>query len=652
MSNKLAAYIHAKTKVLTKHPIAELIVLSLVLNFFLEMLSRRSFIQGVSFITSSPYTFFYNMLIILISLSVSLLFYRKSFVMLLISGVWAGLGIANFVLLGFRTTPLTAIDFYILRSIIDIIPIYLSTLQMVLITSIFIIAFAVLVLAWQKFPKKRVLYRRRFLTLGLTVILFITIPGISATNLGNLVDAYSEYGFAYCFSTSMINRGIDEPDEYTEENLQQLLSTIKSQETNQPTLTPNIIMVQLESFFDVNLLKGLTFSENPLPNFTRLKSDFSSGFLTVPSIGAGTANTEFEVLSAMNLEYFGFGEYPYKTILQSSTTETIGYNLRELGYTSHAIHNNTGTFYDRNMVFPNMGFDYFTSIEYMNDVEFNPIGWAKDSILTTEIMTAMENTSTKDFIYAISVQGHGKYPTHIVDETQRITLMGALEESETIAYEYFVNQIHEMDSFLGNLTTELSSYEEPVVLVMFGDHLPSLSIENEDLRNGDRFQAEYVIWSNFPMDSINQDLTTYQLSSYIMERLGMNNGLLTKLHQNYADKDAYQDKLVLLQYDMLYGDKYVYDGVSPFPRTKMQMGTSFIRITEVTHEQGNIHIQGEGFTPWSKVYIDEKAEDTVYIDQNTLMVLDESPETGSSIFVAQVNDNERKLSQTPEWIYE
>ena len=64
----------------------------------------------------------------------------------------------------------------------------------------------------------------------------------------------------------------------------------------------------------------------------------------------------------MNLDYFGTGEYPYETILKKTACETIGYDLKELGYSTHAIHNNNATFYDRNLVYTNLGFDTFTSL--------------------------------------------------------------------------------------------------------------------------------------------------------------------------------------------------------------------------------------------------------------------------------------------------
>ena len=132
-----------------------------------------------------------------------------------------------------------------------------------------------------------------------------------------------------------------------------------------------------------------------MPNFRMLKDNYSTGYLTVPSVGAGTANTEFEILTGMSMRYFGPGEYPYKTILRETVAESTPYNLKELGYNTHAIHNHAGGFYGRNTVFSRLGFDTFTSIEYMNITEYTPNGWAKDAILTDKIMNAMISTKAR-----------------------------------------------------------------------------------------------------------------------------------------------------------------------------------------------------------------------------------------------------------------
>ena len=132
--------------------------------------------------------------------------------------------------------------------------------------------------------------------------------------------------------------------------------------------------------------------------------------MRVPSVGAGTANVEFEAITGISAKFFGPGEYPYKSVLTEKPMETLAFDLKSLGYTAHAIHNHKAVFYNRHIVFANMGFDTFTSLEYMKDVEKTHKNWAKDHVLTECIRDALDSTEGRDFIYTISVQPHGQYP--------------------------------------------------------------------------------------------------------------------------------------------------------------------------------------------------------------------------------------------------
>ncbi len=120
--------------------------------------------------------------------------------------------------------------------------------------------------------------------------------------------------------------------------------------------------------FDPELVNFLHISEDPIPTFRALMDSYSSGYFRVPSVGAGTANTEFETITGMSLRYFGPGEYPYKTILTQTTCESAPLYFEKLGYSTHAIHNNEANFYARKSVFPMLGFYSFTSEEYMPDI--------------------------------------------------------------------------------------------------------------------------------------------------------------------------------------------------------------------------------------------------------------------------------------------
>lgn len=198
------------------------------------------------------------------------------------------------------------------------------------------------------------------------------------TYFPNLAYAYRDNGVPYCFINTWMNIGVSKPDDYSEDSIksifteEELATTVGKTEGVSGDNKPNIIFIQLESLMDPLTLKDIEFSEDPIPNLRKLYSETSSGRLTVPSVGAGTANTEFESMTGMSLKFFGPGEYPYKNIMLESTCESIPYNLKQIGYGTHAIHNHRGVFYGRNEVFPNLGYDTFTSVEYMNNVGRTP----------------------------------------------------------------------------------------------------------------------------------------------------------------------------------------------------------------------------------------------------------------------------------------
>lgn len=650
-----------------KKPLVFTGCLALLLNFIVESLSRRSVYECLKYMVNEPLLFLYNALIIMLTLSVALLTKRRIFFFALISILWLASGITNFVLLGFRTTPFAATDLSVLDSAIDLIGIYFKPFQIVLIGVALVLVIAGIVFMWIKCPKEKIHFFKSVLAVVGIVIVVVTTTNVSikanaiSTTFGNLADAYEEYGFAYCFSCSIIDTGIDKPDDYSEEAMNSIMDKIgepvqavadsTGSTERKDSVKPNIIMVQLESFFDPENLNDISFSESPVPVFHQLKENFSSGYLTVPAIGAGTANTEFEVLTGMSTDFFGPGEYPFKTILKSSVCESIPYNLKELGYSSHAIHNHTSTFYGRNVVYSNLGFDTFSGKEYMNNLEYTPMGWAKDNVLTSEVMKALASTSNQDFVFTVSVQGHGRYPSDVTDYDKTIAVSGIDDSARKAQFEYYLAQIHETDEFIGSLIGSLESFDEPVILVLYGDHLPSLGITDDELVNGSVYQTEYVIWDNIGLEKKECDLSAYQLSSYVMGLLGYDNGILTKYHQKCSLGENYQHDLELLEYDMLYGDKYVYNGNDIYTPSALQMGTLPITINDVYLSDGNIVVEGENFTEWSKVYIGDTRMETTFVDQNTLIVKDAELKDGDKITVAQAASEHSILSKTGEFIF-
>lgn len=656
----------------------------LIINFIIELCSRRNVIDTFEYIFGSPLVFLYNSLIILSTLSIVVLFKRRIFFFTLISTIWIAFGVANGIILSNRVTPFTATDLTLAEFGLGIISKYLSPLVTSLIAGLLILVVLGIVFLFFKGPKfkEKINYKRNILIVAATwMLLFGSTELAISTNVissyfGNIAFAYLDYGFPYCFSNTIFNTGIDKPTDYSEEKIASISNLITTKDTtNVATITennndnillastegglnqdetekkPNIVMVQLESFFDPTLVNFLEFSQDPVPNFRSLMENYPSGYVTVPSVGAGTANTEFEVLTGMSLKFFGPGEYPYKTILQESTAESVSYNLKNLGYSTHAIHNNKGTFYNRDFVFSQLGFDTFTSLEYMEVEEFTAKDWAKDFYLTDEILKSLDSTDSSDFVYTISVQAHGDYPKEQVLENPAITVGGLPDEGTTNAFTYYINQVYEVDQFIGQLTEALSQRDEDTVLVLFGDHLPTLGFEDADLDNGSIFQTEYVVWSNFDLQREDQDLAAYQLTASVLDSLNIDSGVLTKFHNQFKDSEDYLSDLKLLQYDMLYGENYIYGGENPFIATDLKMGTYDITITNVYEEDGNLIVKGENFNKYSKIYINEQYTKTVFVDENTLMAEKVDLEPDSSIVVTQRTSGGGKLSSTNTFTY-
>ena len=167
------------------------------------------------------------------------------------------------------------------------------------------------------------------------------------------------------------------------------------------------------------------------------------------------------------------------------------------------MHNNDATFYGRNIVFSSLGFDTFTSMEYMNGITENDNGWANDDILVDEIIKTLDSTKGPDFTFGITVQSHGKYDV-VTDKKYPLSVSGAPEGMEG-QYTYYVNQIAEVDAMTGRLVEELGKRDEKTLLVLYGDHLPSLELGADELVNGDLYQTQYVTWNNFGLEKQDKD---------------------------------------------------------------------------------------------------------------------------------------------------
>ena len=337
------------------------------------------------------------------------------------------------------------------------------------------------------------------------------------------------------------------------------------------------------------------------------------------------------------MQYFGTGEYPYKTILKQTDCESIASDLSKIGYGTHVVHNNTATFYSRNNAFSMMGFDTFTSKELMNITQYTPNGnWPTDDILVQETVKALDSTKDQsDFVYTITVEGHGDYPTEKILTDPAIKVSGAATEESNNQWEYYVNMIHEVDDFIGDLITAVDRRGEDTIVVMFGDHLPTMGLSDSDMKSGDIFKTKYITWNNMGLPKEDADLTAYQLLSQITDQAGIHEGTMFNYHQTQRNSETYLNGLENLQYDLLYGKRYTYGGEDLYPATDLQMDVEDVTISNIrkNSDRNILAVYGSRFTKNAKIFVNGEKVPTNYISSALVTTSLDNVKDGDTISV-------------------
>ncbi len=639
-------------------------LLACAVCFVIEWVSRHSFTEAFSFVFDRSLVFLYNSLIVFATLALVYLFRRRALMRTLISVFWLFLGIVNGCVLLKRVTPFSFTDLKMVNDLLTMQSNYFNkTEEMMVIVGVSAVVLFLIIL-WFKGPKFQGKPHRiaSLLSLG-ALVLFLPMVTNAAVNSNvlasyfeNIAQGYSDYGFIYSFTSSVVDRGMNKPRDYSEESVNQVLDTLDTEETTLGEDKPNIITVLLESFVDPYDFNFLQYSEDPTPTFHSLFDNYTSGLLEVPVVGAGTANTEFEILTGMGMQFFGLGEYPHKTILKTNTVESFAHNLSDLGYGTHVVHNNGGNFYSRANAFSKMGFDSFICKEMINIQEYTPLGtWPTDTCLIEETEKSLDATPNQsDFVYTITVSTHGDYPTEKVLDDPAIIVTGGRTEAENNQFEYYVNMLHEMDNFIKEFLEMLSQRDEKTIVVFFGDHLPTLGLTEADMATGSLFLTKYATWNNFGMEDNSRDLTSYQLMPYIFDLLGIHEGTMNRFHQSkdYQLTEEIEDEMELLQYDLLYGERYAYGGQDLYPASDLEMGVEDILLTSFVPNGDTLYVMGDNFTPWSRVFVNDKKVSTTFISSTQLQIKMSALEEGdNSIVVNQMGSSNTKFRSSNEEVF-
>ena len=649
-----------------RHEIKYIVLMALwasLINLYMEWFARLTTgtLEVFKWALSNPLVFLYNALIIFSSMTLALIFKRRRFALFVIALLWIMLGSTNGMILQSRMTPFTLYDMQNFADGLTIASTYYSPVQIALILAGAVLIVGAIVLIFIRSEKwQNINYKKSVgvIALSIAVTIGATMAAVSSglvgTFFGNLNYAYRDYGLAYCFITTSVNAGISRPVGYSKEQIAGILEDKTKKGTDTALVKeesgehPNIIVLQLESFTVAEDYSNIEVSKDPTPVFNKLYREYSSGSFEVPACGAGTANTEFEVLTGISAKFFGPGEYPYKGKLREETLENMAYIAASHGYRTSALHNHRALFYNRNEVYKNLGFDSFTSVEYMNNVSFTPTNWCKDTVLTNEIMEIMTESEERDFMHIVSVEGHGAYPAERVFKNP-YTEVTAEDEETKWKYEYYLNECHEMDIFVGDLIERIEKSGEPTVMIIYGDHIPALDVKEENYRQKDLYTTRYVIWDNIGLPKKDRDICAYQSGAVLLDAAGISHeGIIFDYQQSNDEKnESYLSDQKALAYDMLYGKRFAYGEANPYEPADMQMGHKIISITDIVKIGNRYYIRGKNFTERSIISLEDKQLSTVYLSP-TLLALSEKVAPGDigKLRVSQVDKSEEEILTT------
>ena len=404
------------------------------------------------------------------------------------------------------------------------------------------------------FVKIKIPFKWRIIALPLVVLFalfflrgsFAANHVLPAANLidGTVTDRYRDRGFLLGFYAELVS-GRRVPQITNETTI---FDPILPPPAQQAPINPNVIVIMSESFMDPNILENITFSQNPVSNFHRLAEEHISGNVVVPVFGGGTINTEFEFLLGTPHVFFGSRFYvPAETPQRYFTSEVLSampWLFRQNGYRTIGVHPFHGNFFNRNDLYPLIGFDYFYSLDHMPDApvwgEFVSDAYFTDRII--EQILLAEQVNEPLFLFGISMQNHWEFEPM---KYGTLDLAVMAESPYLSAYEIqrmnsFLQGIYDADKQLGRLVEFIESRNTPTILVFFGDHLPILGLHSDRIFESlgfvshqedfnwdlyDRaniFQTQYLVWANYeiPQDGWGT-LSTFFLGARMLEASGI-----------------------------------------------------------------------------------------------------------------------------------
>lgn len=276
---------------------------------------------------------------------------------------------------------------------------------------------------------------------------------------------YKSNGLLAAFAMNVPMAIVTKPTHYAKADV---LKVSSPQMITAPQEKPDIVMVMVESLWDVTRLPKVEIEPDPIPTLRKL----SSGYSFSPEFGGLTANVEFEALTGFSNAFLPDGSIPYQQFVRHGLPSLASY-FNNLGYETRALHPYKAWFWNRGEVYKDFGFQEFRSQETLPPLKKKGRE-ASDESFTTEIIKEANKEEKPFFYFAVTIQNHGPYKA---DRYKKYTVevsspLGADVEGSVQTY---AEGALDADKMLVRLIDWAENRSRPTIIVMFGDHLPPLA---------------------------------------------------------------------------------------------------------------------------------------------------------------------------------
>lgn len=299
--------------------------------------------------------------------------------------------------------------------------------------------------------------------------------------------------------------------------------------------TPHLIVIMNESFADyTDIGSGLSLSDDCMPFIHSLTENTVKGTAYASIFGANTPNSEYEFLTGNTMGFLPESSVGFHLFVRGNMP-SVASELKSVGYNTLAIHPYRRANYKRHQVYPQIGFDEYYSREDFKNPEYLRSYISDQSLAERIIEEYNENLGTAEplFCYNVTVQNHGGYNAsnaYGVDDAIKV-LDNGIDRDKT---ELYLNLIRYSDEMFRSLVQFFSQQEEPVAILMFGDHQPSLGDELYEYLLGkpesectaeelmEKYKVPFVLWANYDIEEeVIEKTSLNYLYSVLADRLNL-----------------------------------------------------------------------------------------------------------------------------------